>query len=118
MHEMSLAIEVLKIAEKNAVESGANEITVIELDVGQMAGVMIHALEFCLEAAKNDTMAESAEIVIHKIDSIGECPNCESRFPVESQFSKCPQCNDHYLKIVAGDDLKVRAIEVENKSYV
>jgi hydrogenase nickel incorporation protein HypA/HybF len=118
MHELSLAHEILKIAEKTASDAGAHLITRIDIDVGSLAGIMVGALEFGLDVSKKGTLAESAIIDINTIVGAGTCPTCGETFPVNSIFAKCPDCPAAYLRINSGTEFKVIAIEVEDANYV
>lgn len=118
VHELSLAHEILTIAEKTASEAGAHMITRIEIEVGELAGIMVAALEFGLEASKKGTNAESASIEIKTIEGSGSCPSCSGSFPADALFAKCPICIDAFLKINSGTEFKVIAIEVEEPQYV
>ena len=50
MHELSLAIDVCRIAEENVEPALVSSIVEVGLEVGRSAGVEIGSLEFCLEA--------------------------------------------------------------------
>lgn len=50
MHEMSIALEVCRIAEEQVGLERLPCVTTVGLDVGDDAGVEIGNLEFCLEA--------------------------------------------------------------------
>jgi Zn finger protein HypA/HybF involved in hydrogenase expression len=50
MHEMSLALEIGRIAEQRAGPGGAGRVVTVGVDVGDDAGVEISSLTFCLEA--------------------------------------------------------------------
>jgi hydrogenase nickel incorporation protein HypA/HybF len=113
MHELALAQEILRIAEETAAEASADLVTRIDIEVGTLAGVMVHALEFGLEASKINTLAESATIEIQTIDGRGICGSCKKEYPAEAIFAQCPLCSDSFLSIVSGTELKVKAIEVE-----
>lgn len=118
MHELSLAREILNIAEKTASGAGSLVITRIEIEVGSLAGIMLDALAFGLEASKNGTLAESAIIDINWIEAMGNCPICLQPFPASALFAKCPECSDGFLNINSGTEFKVIAIEVEDAEYV
>lgn len=51
MHEMSIALEVCQTAERHVGADQLPNVVEIGLDVGDDAGVVVDALEFCLEAA-------------------------------------------------------------------
>jgi len=50
VHELSLAMEVCRIAEERLGPEGAGRLRVVALAVGQRAGIEPDNLEFCLEA--------------------------------------------------------------------
>ena len=50
MHEMSIALEVCRIAEATAGPGAADRVVTVAVDVGEDAGVEISSLAFCLEA--------------------------------------------------------------------
>ncbi len=50
MHEMSVALEICRIAEERAGPGGAGVVTTVGVEVGDDAGVEISSLAFCLEA--------------------------------------------------------------------
>ena len=113
MHEMSIALEILNIVERAAQTNGAATVNTISIDVGTLAGVMIPSLEFGLEVAKQNTCARQAEIHIQEIPGRGQCPACKESFPMTFAIEPCPQCDNSFLKMIAGNELQVREIEVE-----
>ena len=50
MHEMSLALEICRIAERQAGTGGAARLVTVGVEVGDDAGVEVSSLAFCLEA--------------------------------------------------------------------
>ena len=50
MHEMSVALEICRIAEQRAGPGGAASVAKVAVDVGDDAGVEVSSLAFCLEA--------------------------------------------------------------------
>ena len=50
MHELSVALEVCRMAAEQAAAAGARYILEVGVEVGERAGVEPHNLEFCLEA--------------------------------------------------------------------
>lgn len=50
MHELSIALDVCRIAQEQAGPGGATSVVAVGLAVGDDAGVEIGNLEFCLEA--------------------------------------------------------------------
>ena len=114
MHEMSIAANILEIAARQAAEDGARVINRIEIEVGLLAGVEIHALEFCFETARKmyETAVGSA-LVIHPVEGRGRCPECRREFPVDFFAAVCPECGVAGVEILQGRELKVRCINVD-----
>jgi hydrogenase nickel incorporation protein HypA/HybF len=50
MHEMSLALEVCRIAEEQVGAAAAGRVVAVGVEVGDDAGVEVSSLEFCLES--------------------------------------------------------------------
>ncbi len=50
MHELSLALDVCRIAEEAVGSDALARVTAVGLDVGNRAGIEIDNFEFCLEA--------------------------------------------------------------------
>lgn len=50
MHEMSLALDVCRIAEETVGLARVPQITEVGLEIGERAGIEVANLEFCLEA--------------------------------------------------------------------
>jgi hydrogenase nickel incorporation protein HypA/HybF len=113
MHEMSIVAGVLDIAENEARAAGAKVINTIEIEVGRLSGVEIDALEFCFGVARRDTLAASAELVIHDIPGRGFCPDCDKDVDIDFFMAVCPDCEKAMVDIRQGRELRVRAINVD-----
>jgi len=114
MHEMSLALRVIEIAESEAQKASATTVTAIELEVGQLAGVMAEALTFCLEAAARGTMAETAEIILIATPGTGNCLACQRQVSVTEFPAQCPYCQGFGVTILNGTELKIRSISIDD----
>jgi hydrogenase nickel incorporation protein HypA/HybF len=113
MHEMSIVAGVLDIAENEARAAGAMVINSVEIEVGQLAGVEIGALEFCFEAARKGTLAAGATLVIHEIPGLGHCPDCDRDVAIDYFMAVCPDCKQGLVEILQGKELRVRSINVD-----
>ena len=112
MHEMSLMESVVEIACEEAESNGAAGIRTIRIDVGLLSHVDAAALAFCYDAVKRSTLAEQAELEINRIAGEGWCPDCSRKVALETRFDTCPLCGGDRVSIVAGEELKVRELEV------
>jgi len=112
MHEMSLAMNIVEIASEAARKEQATAIAQIELEVGQLAGVMMDSLTFCFEAASRNTPAEGSRLKVVSIPGTGACSVCEQHFPLDSLFTPCPHCGSNGVTLLAGDELKIKSITI------
>ena len=113
MHEFSIALSIIEIAEGEAKKAKSQVVTELVLDVGTMAGIEFHALDFAMESAIKNTMLENAKIVVNKIQAQAKCINCSEEFDIQSSFDPCPKCSGFYHNILSGKELKVKSLVVD-----
>lgn len=112
MHEMSLMESVLDIACETALKNGAARVTAIRLDIGMLTHVDPEALVFCYDAIRRGTIAEAAELRINRIAGAGWCRDCAKTVPMVERFDICPECGQCQVEMTAGDEMKIRDLEV------
>ncbi|MEE8437646.1 MAG: hydrogenase maturation nickel metallochaperone HypA [Candidatus Neomarinimicrobiota bacterium] len=110
---MSLAINIVDIACRTAKQNGAESIRSIEVEIGQLAGVLTDSLCFCFEAARANTFARDSKLDIITVKGRGHCRTCDHAFETNSFFKLCPICSGLAVDIVAGKELKIKAINVD-----
>jgi Zn finger protein HypA/HybF involved in hydrogenase expression len=66
MHEMSMALDVGRIAEERVGAEAAGRIVTVGLEVGTEAGVELASLEFCLEVVLSQPPFRAAKAVIQR----------------------------------------------------
>jgi len=113
MHEMSIAVNIVQIAEETARNSGASKINEISLEVGALSGVVKDALEFCFESACKGTMADGAQLDLHYIPARAVCESCGHTFETEQMVPLCPRCGELVFQLDGGRELKVKSINVD-----
>jgi len=113
MHEMSVAMSIVDIAEQTAREKNAEKIVSVTVDIGDLSGVMADAVLFCYEAASRGLRAEGSRLIVNRIGARAWCPECEKEFTPKDAFVTCPECVSFGGKILAGGELAVRSVELE-----
>lgn len=113
MHELSVALSIIEIVEKEAKRENADKVVKLELDIGLLAGIEFDSLDFSLNMAKNGTIMENAEIVVNKIEAKAVCANCKETFIVKNHFEECPSCCEYQNEIIEGKDLKVKSLVID-----
>jgi len=112
MHELSIALGIVKIAEDETAKAKAKKVTKIELEIGVLAGVEIDSLNFVWSSAVQDTVLEKAEKEILIIEGKGKCIDCDTEFEMKNIYDCCPECGSNFKGILKGKELRVKAIEV------
>lgn len=113
MHEMSIAMNIVDIAEQHAKEAGAKRINKIVLEIGSLSGVLTDALQFCFASATKNTMADQAELEIIKQPAIATCERCHHTFETDQMVPTCPQCGEMVFNIKNGKELRIKYINVD-----
>lgn len=113
MHELSIAMGIVRIARQEMEKAKASRITRIELEIGHLAGIEFDALEFVWPMAVKDTVLEHSQKEIVQVEGMARCLECEKEFAVAQVYDPCPYCNSFLKGIIRGKELRVLALEVE-----
>jgi len=112
MHELSIVMGIVKIAEDETTKVEAKEVTNIELEVGVLSGIELESFNFVWPSAVKDTVLKNAEKTIHIIKGVGKCVDCDTEFNMENVYDTCPKCNSNFKGILQGKELRVKSLEV------
>jgi hydrogenase nickel incorporation protein HypA/HybF len=107
MHELGIAMEIADLAAQRA---GDGRVRRVIVDVGQLTAVLPDALAFAWDAAIEGSMLEGAVLEIVVVPGRGKCKACGSEHALTMPFGRCT-CGTE-LDLIAGEDLRVRALEV------
>ena len=114
MHELSIVMSIIQLADEQVRLAGANSVECIELEIGQLAGIEMPALELAWEVAVKNTVLERAQRVISAVKGRARCLECHHEFDCHELYSKCPQCESYFSEIIQGKELKVRSLTVDD----
>jgi len=112
MHEMALTESVVEIALQEMRKAGARRLTRIVLDIGRLSAVEPEAMRFCFSAVAAGTAAEGAELTIEDVAGAGWCLDCARSVALAERFGPCPECGGFHVQMTAGDEMKIRELEV------
>lgn len=113
MHELSICEGIVQILEQQAPIQTYSRVKVVWLEIGVFAGVELASLRFSFEAVTRETLAEGARLEIISIPGRGKCSSCGKRAALDERFSACPRCGAYPLQVTSGEELRVKALEVE-----
>jgi len=113
MHELSIALSIVELAEQEARKADAISISKVELEIGTMAGIETDALLFAWDSVVQGTMAQQSQLVIHTVEAEAHCLECGKDFPAEHFFVQCPHCNSFRYQITKGKELRISSLLVD-----
>src|SRR6201996_7690590 len=115
MHELSIAMSLIDAACERAETLGAVRVTALHLRLGQLSGVVREALEFSFDLAAAGTAIEGARLAIEEVPARVWCPMCRTEKQLPSiQHFHCPACGTPVSDVVAGSELELTALAVED----
>jgi hydrogenase nickel incorporation protein HypA/HybF len=110
MHEMSITQGIIDICEQCA---GGRRVLSLEVEIGDLSGVVPEAIEFCFEACSRGTLLECARLDILRVPGRGHCLECGADMLLTTAFDACRSCGGYRVSIEAGEEMRVKEIEVE-----
>jgi hydrogenase nickel incorporation protein HypA/HybF len=113
MHELSIADAVFHVALRHA---AGRRVHRVELRVGHLRQVVPSALSFAWELITDGTALDGAELAIEEVPARGRCRACEAETTMESFPLQCGRCGSLDVELVAGEELLVDALELEEEA--
>ena len=112
MHELSIAMSIVELAQEEAELRGV-QIEAVHLKLGVLSGVVKEALLSCYEMACTDTSLAGSRLVIEEVPVVIFCPSCQAPRAVSSvQLFCCPECGSPSSEVVQGKELEMVALEI------
>jgi hydrogenase nickel incorporation protein HypA/HybF len=113
MHELSIAMSILEMAEEESDSRGGARVNAVHLKLGALAGVVKEALLSSWELASEGTALQDSRLWIEEIPVIVFCPKCQASGTLESvQWFACPRCRGPVSEVIQGRELQVTALEI------
>lgn len=113
MHELSIAMSIVEMAEEEAQRHGG-QVKAVHLKLGALSGVVKDALLFSFEMACADTVLAGSRLVVEDVPIVVFCDHCQVRRGLSSaQWFCCPECGTPTSEVVQGKELEVVALEMQ-----
>jgi len=113
MHELSIAEQILDIANDYAGREGITSVREIELEIGSLSGIEIDALTFALDVVTKNTVLHEAKVTIIDVPARARCEACGEEFLLEDYFSPCTACGAFQSETIQGQELRVKSLIVD-----
>jgi hydrogenase nickel incorporation protein HypA/HybF len=114
MHELSIAGNILEIVREHLPE-GRAEVASVKVRIGEMSGVVPDSLAFCFEALTAGTPLQGARLQIQEIPLSGRCRACGYAGRLADGALTCSACGSGDLELIAGRELEVVEIELNDE---
>jgi hydrogenase nickel incorporation protein HypA/HybF len=118
MHELSIAMNIVEMAQEEAERRGDVRVTAIYLKLGMLSGVVKEALLSSYEMACEATSLEGSRLVIEEVPVVVYCPSCQAERRLSSvQLFCCAQCGTPTSEVIHGKQLEVTALEIQEWAH-
>ena len=113
MHELSITQSILVIALEKANEAKASKITKIDIDIGELSGIVGECVQFYFDFLSKDTIAAAARLSFKRVPFQLRCRSCDTVFIPGTIDWACPNCGGRGTEITSGRECYVHSMEVE-----
>jgi hydrogenase nickel incorporation protein HypA/HybF len=111
MHELSIAVNIVAIVAEAAKGRRVRRVT---LEIGKLSGVVPDAIMFCFDVVTQGTAVEGAALDVRETAARARCLDCGAEFAVPDFLTSCA-CGSHRLMYLAGEELNVKSMEVDER---
>ena len=112
MHELSIADAIVTIARDHA---QGRRVTNVDVKIGYLRQVVPDALAFAFELVTAGTNVDGAGLRIERVPARVTCRACGAESDATDFPLACAGCADVDVDVVAGDELLVESIELEDE---
>jgi hydrogenase nickel incorporation protein HypA/HybF len=113
MHELSIAMSIVEMAEEEAQRRGV-QINAVHVKLGALAGVVKEALLSSYDMASEGTSLQGSCLILEEVPVVVLCPTCQAQRTLGSvQWFCCPECGTPTCEVVQGKELEVTALEIQ-----
>lgn len=110
MHELSLVSALVEEVSRDAQERGVSRVATVSLAVGKRAHALPHALLFCFDLVKKDTILADAQLIIEVIPPVFHCERCGVSEIHDTLLFDCARCGLPAVP-TGGTELEIRGYE-------
>ena len=115
MHELPVTESILKIVLQHAPADSVSRVVRIFLEVGELSDLEDEWIQHYFDYLSKGTIAEQAELVIHRVPITFQCTACANTFEIKRdalQDLRCPECGNRECTLVSGKGYYIKNMEV------
>ena len=113
MHEMSLAVSLVRRVEAEAAKANLVKVTEVDVQVGTLQAVEPELFGEAFKAAAQGTRAEGADLRLTSVHAEASCLVCGENYEPQWADFQCPACGLAEPQILQGRDMVLAAVSGE-----
>jgi hydrogenase nickel incorporation protein HypA/HybF len=118
MHELSIAMSIVEMAQEEAGEQGGVQVSAVHLKLGALSGVVKESLLSAYEMACADTPLQGSRLIVEEIPVVVFCQSCQVTRPLSSvQLFRCAECGSPASEVVQGKEIQIVRLEIEEWAH-
>jgi len=116
MHEFSICEQLLRIVleEWERLTPRPRRLAAVRIAVGRLQQIVPETMQSAFETLARGTPAEGARLELRHVPVRVRCSECGAEREVIPPDFACPACGSVRVTIVAGRDLSIESLEVED----
>ena len=115
MHELGIVSGVVEVCAKSAREAGASRVLSVRLRIGDMAEVNPETMAFAWEVLReDDPLCTEATMEVAYVHPSSVCLDCGEEFEHDRFHMRCPACGSADTVLVAGREMDIVSMEIED----
>ncbi|TMW71433.1 hydrogenase maturation nickel metallochaperone HypA/HybF [Alteribacter natronophilus] len=115
MHEWGLMQEIIRIVSEEAYQNGMEEVTRIEVIVGEWSNVLPDALEIAFGCIRGELsggpISKQTDLIVKSEPALARCRVCGCTFKPDYRLAFCPGCERPEADLISGETFRVDAFE-------
>ncbi|MEA2126690.1 MAG: hydrogenase nickel incorporation protein HypA/HybF [Solirubrobacteraceae bacterium] len=115
MHELSISSAIVDTAVAHA---SGRRVSVVSVRIGHLRQAIPRSLHFYFGICTRETVAEGATLELEVVPGRLRCRECHHNWDVEVPAFRCPRCDSGDVAVLAGEELEVESIQVEEAACI
>ncbi len=117
MHEMALVRNIVDAVVDSCIGQNVEKVHTVHLTIGEMSDVVEAYIPGLFRFLARGTVAEKADVVIHRSPLMVCCIECGEIFRIDMHDNttwECPHCHARQkYRLFSGNELRIDSIEVQ-----
>lgn len=110
MHELSFAMEIVRVVEEVAREQKLSKVDTIVLQIGELSSVVPAYIEQCFPAAAAGTILQDTKLKTEILPGNALCKECGKVFNLLADKQICPDCGCRKWELLSGTEFYIKEI--------